>query len=659
MKWGISVMPSRTSLFNKEMILQVGRSIGWISVIYFLGLLFAVPIKIMMTYSGDEYRYFGPINSIFKVEFGFQFILFVTVPVLLAVFLYRFLHVKQAADLMHSLPLKREKIYHFYTLTGFVFLLIPVLLISLITIMIHSLYNLNLYFQLQDIAVWTGTVILFNAVLYIAGVFVAMVTGISAVQGVLTYILLLFPAGFSLLVIYNLGMMLYGFPSDYYQSRNIENMTPITHLAQMESQKLSVKEIVLYLVILLTFYVLSMFIYKKRKIESASEAIAFASLKVVFKYGVTLCTMLLGGMYFNAMQNQFGWLLFGYGFGAVIGYFVAEMVLQKSWRVFRNVRGLGLFAAAIIVFILLIQILSPYEKRVPGLNEVKSVTLTNSNHNIEDEFFRPKPLKERKNIELVRQLHSEIITNEKLNANDKDMGEYAIITYELSNGKKMIRQYHIDRMVYQQNLKKIHESLEYKHATNPIFSVKPEKVKSLRISDGSMLDKRLILTERDEITEALKILKLEIEKEPYEPDYYQRGNQSTIEIELGTNYPVYAELRPSYKTLINWLDRKGLLDEAMVTTEDVDYIIVTDEVIKEEDFKEYPEPEILEKILNNKKSLKVTEKGQIQAALETAGYGWFNEQPFTAVFVYKNGSHKEIRTFSEKHVPDFIKEHFK
>lgn len=121
-------MPSRTSLFNKEMILQVGRSVGWISVIYFLGLLFAVPIRIIMTYTDQNFRDLTAVESLFRFDFGLQLILYVSVPVLLAVFLYRFLHVKQAADLMHSMPIKREKIYHFYTLTGLVYLIIPVVL---------------------------------------------------------------------------------------------------------------------------------------------------------------------------------------------------------------------------------------------------------------------------------------------------------------------------------------------------------------------------------------------------------------------------------------------------------------------------------------------------------------------------------------------------
>ena len=101
-----------------------------------------------------------------------------------------------------------------------------------------------------------------------------------------------------------------------------------------------------------------------------------------------------------------------------------------------------------------------------------------------------------------------------------------------------------------------------------------------------------------------------------------------------------------------------MLDQALVTPSDLDYIVVTNDVIRQEEFKEYPEQDILDKIISNKNSFKITNQDQLQAANENAGYGWFNEEPKTALFVYKNANYKEIRTFNEKYVPDFIKEHF-
>lgn len=651
-------MQSRTSLFNKEMVLQVGRNVGWISAIYFLALFFAIPLQIMMIYSGENYRNFMPVQRLFDFQFPIQFIMFITVPVVMAIFLYRFLHVKQAADLIHSLPLKRQQIFHFYTLTGFVFLIVPVILVSLITAIIHGAYDLNLYFQLEDIFRWTGIVILYNSVFFLSGVFIAMVTGISVVQGVLTYIMLLFPAGFTLLIIYNLGLMLYGFPSDYYQIRNIEYLSPISHLAFLEGQNISAKSYLIYSAIVLVLYFLSLYLYKKRNIEAASEAIAFNGLRIVFKYGVAFCMMLLGGMYFDAMQNKFAWLIFGYGAGGIIGYFAAEMVLQKTWRVFGRVKGLGYFAAGMVVLILITQAFAPYEKKVPALDDIKNVTYANHIYIHQEDRLAPKPLKQKENIEAVRMLHEDILKNERMNEQRMESQESALFIYELKNGKKLVRQYTIDRYDYERQLKEIYESLEYKRAHEPIFKINTEDITSIRINKH-LSDSPLTITEENKINEAFEILKKEVEQESFTIDSYPIGNQSTIEIMSGINNYDHIELKQSYKSFIAWLEKNDMVEEALVTPEDIEYIVVSNDSIKEEQFKEYPEEEIINRIINDKNALKLRERNQVLSAIESAGYGWFNESPYTAIFVYKNGNYKEIRTFSDKNVPDFIREHFK
>ncbi|WNF21086.1 DUF6449 domain-containing protein [Mesobacillus jeotgali] len=651
-------MQSKISLFNKEMVLQVGRNVGWISAIYFLALFFAIPLQIMMIYSSENYRNLMPVQRLFDFQFPIQFIMFITVPVVMAIFLYRFLHVKQAADLIHSLPIKRQQIFHFYTLTGFAFLIVPVILVLLITVIIHGAYDLNLYFQLEDIFRWAGIVILYNSVFFLSGVFIAMVTGISVVQGVLTYIMLLFPAGFTLLIIYNLGLMLYGFPSDYYQIRNIEYLSPISHLAFLEGENISAKSYFIYSALVLVLYFLSLYLYKKRNIEAASEAIAFNGLRIIFKYGVAFCMMLLGGMYFDAMQNKFAWLIFGYAAGGIIGYYAAEMVLQKTWRVFGRVKGLGYFAAGMVVLILISQAFAPYEKKVPALDDIKSVTYANHIYIHQDDRLAPKPLLQKETIEAVRIFHESILKNERINEQKMESQESALFIYELKNGKKLVRQYTIDRYDYEPLLKEIYESLEYKRAHEPIFRINTGDITSIRINKH-FSESPLTITDENKINEAFEILKKEIEQEPFTIDSYPVGNQSTIEIMSGINNFDHIELKQSYKSFIAWLEKNDMLEEAMVTPEDIEYIVVSNESIKEEQFKEYPEEEITNRIMNDRNALKLSDRDHVLSAIESAGHGWFNESPYTAIFVYKNGNYKEIRTFSDNHVPDFIREYFK
>ena len=94
-------MPSKTSLFNKEIFLQIVRSTGWISLIYFLGLLFSLPIRILMIYTENNTYKRTPemVESLFQYDLHIQVILFVAIPILMSIFLFRFLQVKQSAGI--------------------------------------------------------------------------------------------------------------------------------------------------------------------------------------------------------------------------------------------------------------------------------------------------------------------------------------------------------------------------------------------------------------------------------------------------------------------------------------------------------------------------------------------------------------------------------
>ncbi|WP_059170383.1 DUF6449 domain-containing protein [Bacillus sp. FJAT-27445] len=653
-------MPSRMSLFNKDLILQIARSVGWISIVYFLVLLFILPIRMLMLYSDRELHVWTPSETLFQYDFGIQFVLVIAAPVLLSVFLYRFLHVKQWSDLMHSLPVKRTHIYHFYTVAGFVFLVLPILLISAIILAMQTAYGWNLYMSVEDIAVWAGLTIVFNIVIYLAGVFVAMVTGISAVQAVLTYIFLLFPAGISLLVIYNLGMLLYGFPSSYYRINNIEYLSPITHLTIMESANghIGWKQALIYLAISAVLYVLGLFIYQKRKTEAASDAIAFDSLKVVFKFGVTVCTMMLGGMYFGNGQHTMGWMVFGYAFGAFIGYFVAEMVLQKTWRVFGNLRGFAVYAGVIVLLILGLQAFGPYEKHIPAQNEIKSVMVTEFLHRYEeaDLLYRPVPLKGEKAIEMVRKLHAAIIQREKSNWQDPRITQQFFFTYELENGKKVVREYNINADEYKSWLRPLQLTKEYKHSINPIFKLKESSVRKIRINDGVGLNKKVLISDSQEVKKALAILKREVENESYEEWKYPIGTKAVIEIESYQGV-VQLDLKKSYNEFAAWLNENELLEEATVSANDVDYIAVMKNA--PDLMHQYGIEELFEGPMKQDPStLIIKDKKDIQQALDQSRNGWNESDAYVTVVVYKPYGMKELRSFDEKNVPDFIKSHF-
>ncbi|CEG27043.1 DUF6449 domain-containing protein [Bacillus sp. B-jedd] len=660
-------MQSKMSLFNRDLFLQIARNVGWISIVYFLGLLFALPIRMMLMYSETIYDdNWHPPANLFQYDYAIQFILLIAAPVLLSVFLFRFLQVRQWSDMMHSLPVSRDKIFHFYSVAGMVFLLLPILAISIILMILQVVYGWDYYYGFEDIFQWAAVTAVFNLVMYFAGVFVAMVTGISVVQAVLTYILLLFPAGISLLLTYNLGMLLYGFPSDYFQVGRIELISPITHLTILEGTdgRIGWQSLLLYMVITVVLYILALLIYKRRNAEAASEPLAFGSLKAIFKFGVTVCMMMLGGLYFGEYQRTFNWLLFGYAFGTVFGYFVAEMVLQKTWRVFglANFRGFAVYSGIIVALLIGIQSFGGYEKYVPAQEKIKKVTLSNQiiSRNEEDTIYMPSPLKSIESIDSVRKLHSEIIANEKMNKHDLRNTGYFYFIYELKSGKKVIREYRINEREYEKWLRPLQMSTEYIRATNPLFKIKEESIRKINIRDEAGLEKIVSISDVEEIHEAVSILKKELENETYEEWRAPVGTYTTIEITDNSD-TVHMQLKTSYREFQGWLKEKGLYDEAVITPKDVKYILVSKKLAETTDFRERsddPIGSLINEMENDPDTLKIKDKEKIQEALDQAGYSWYEKKDYLAIFVYNRRDMKEIRSFNEKDAPAFIKSHF-
>ncbi|MDP4170459.1 MAG: DUF6449 domain-containing protein [Bacillota bacterium] len=652
-------MLSKTSRLNKEIIKQIFRSVGWISILYFLGLLFCLPLTILMWYSGDEKINYMKVTSLFQYDFPIQLLLMVIVPVLLSVFLFRFLHVKQATDFMHSLPLRRERIFHHYALTGVLFLVVPVAVISVIIVVLHSALGLTAIFTLKMVFVWTGITLLVNLLLYTVGVFVAMMTGISAVQAVLTYIVLFFPVGITLILFFNLKILLYGFPIDYFINQDLEKMSPITYASILEQGHFQTNIIVIYAVCALIFYCLGLFFYKKRKHEAVSEAIAFLNLRSVFKYGTTFCTMLAGGMYFSEVSNgNLSWIVFGYAVGTLLGYFLAEMVLQKTWRVFTRLKGLGIFSAAMVLLVLAIQFSGFYDHRIPEQNEIKSVLLTdNANRDVISEdtmakYYLQIPMSHSENIEAVRKLHKQIIEDKSINQKSKlDQTQIAFLTYTLKNGETVRREYRINRSLYDDFYKPIYESEEYKRNSNAIFKVNENKIRALSISPNGPIQKNLVISEPADIKEAIRTLREDVLEESYADSLYFQNQGTNLEIRLGKREFLNMEIKSSYQNFNGWLKEKGWLDRASVTAEDIDYILIGKS--KGQDIRN--DVEILKDLEKQPDRLKVTDPTQIQLALDRRG--WANSK-YVAYFHYKIGKFSEIFFFDDEHAPDYVKSHF-
>ena len=225
MKWGTSAMPFKIVSFNKELVFYIFRSTGWIGFLYFIGLIFALPLEILTIILNNNSEYMNFVN-LFSSQGMIQFVLVISIPVLLAIFLFRFLQVKQASDFIHSLPITRTKYIRSYDRDGDCLYHCPHFAYRPHLDLFHSALDVEKLYSLTDIWSWMGITFVMETVIFSVAVLIGMVTGLSALQGLLTYISLGLPVGLFILFAANVKFLMAGFFAEYYLSANMNSISP-------------------------------------------------------------------------------------------------------------------------------------------------------------------------------------------------------------------------------------------------------------------------------------------------------------------------------------------------------------------------------------------------------------------------------------------------
>lgn len=663
-------MKSKTSFFNKGIILNDFKRFLWIGVVYFLGLFFAGPLKILMNYNSEnlqrythnysDYTYEGnPIRNIFYFNYNeILGILILIVPVLAAVFLFMYIHNKKSADMIHSLPIKREKMYNSHIVAGLVILIIPIIINGAISVILNTAMHLEKYCSVKDIINCMTMSIIISIVLFSASVFVAMNTGNSIAQGILTYIVLLLPFGIIGLLTGNLNRFIYGFSSRMYFSEEMEFLSPITRLFSSPKMPMTLKEVGIYVLICILFCLLGRVLYKIRNIEAASNIIAFSKLNPIFKYGVTFCSMLVGGLYFGSFENSIiNWIIFGYVSSSLIGYFLAQMAIKKSLYVFKDIKGYYIY---IIVIVLLgVGIKSDmfgYEKYTPQLSDIKSVYY-NYYYNNEEYKHKKDTYFEKENIKNIVDLHNQIIIEKKENENYKKNNEVVVFVYELKSGKKISREYLIPSGKYHKYLKSIYEAIEYKKSHYKIFKLNYSNIEMFQIVQHGNYnrDSSLIITNPSEIKEAIDAIKDDLINKTYEQELYDRGPASSIEITLKNKnkeqddfHEYIGEFDKNSKKLEEWLTTKGYIKNVKITKEDIKYILI-----------EKITNRYVDSIKENKgeKRLEIKDKSQMEFLLNNYKRNREENSEYIVEFHLNNGRIFN-GTLDNNDIPDFVSNYF-
>ncbi|MBR5157027.1 MAG: hypothetical protein IKW59_04580 [Clostridia bacterium] len=585
-------MKRPASFFNFAIFKSDLKRFWWVSALYSILIFVSCLLPFYITYQGYVVGKALPaertyLNSNILNYSIFPYFLLAIIAVGTAVLLFSYLNSKSAVAQIHSVPVKRETLFITHTVFGLLTLIVPVLINAVILLLMRTNPSISQVVSVAHIVQWAHTQMSYAVIGFSFAVFIGMFTANSVAHIIFTYIFALLPLAFELAIRGLMNLHLHGY---YFYGAGISATTDFLYFGI--DKLCTVTYPLIYLAYSIIFLVLSLFVYKLRDLENTAEVIAFPKLKPVFVYGVSLCMGVMGYFYLVAIADITSmFLILPFG---ILGLIIANMVAKKAFTLKGSIKPAVALLISALAFVLLFEAdITGFEKRVPKSTDIESVSVTrrsiemltqvrsiNGAQKIEKGEYIPN-LYDSEDIENVIKFHS-FKTQDKKESKDKIDPIY--ITYNLKNGKKMVRQYSVNLRTEQDLLKPIIETDEYKRHILPVISGETENVETVNISDARFRDYRKYFAEKQEDKEVInricEALKKDIENAKYDEFAYGESTLTTIEIEElipwyyeGTDilvpseerYGGYTEyysysVRPSYENTIAVLYELGLYD---------------------------------------------------------------------------------------------------
>lgn len=369
---------------------------------------------------------------------------------------FSFLYHSRSANFFGALPLRRENLFVTCYLAGLLLSFGPNLLVALLSLLAGLLRGMLVG---TELAIWLAAQSLTFVFYYSFAVLLAMVVGhVAALPGL--YVVLNFTAIVVEALIRELlknfvygmwfdGNFWFDWASPLYYA--LAEGTPEVHSVWEELELLDCyfegwKQLLILAAAGVAFAALAFWFFRRRRMESAGDVIAVRHLKPVFLYGFTVgCSLVLGYLLAEMLVSGIGSrnfvpVLLCMLAGAFLGYFVGEMMLHKSVRVFRKRHWVNWAVTCVVITAAMLCVrldVFGYSSYVPLAEEVEAVSLTYGESYTQDPGM----------IEEAVALHQEILdrrTETELAVENND-GWYnsMYLRYRLKNGKTVCRSYEL------------------------------------------------------------------------------------------------------------------------------------------------------------------------------------------------------------------------
>lgn len=462
-------MRSATSYFNGTLYRKTLARFWPLWGLWGLGWMFLLPLNMLnnflqMSRRMETSRVADRVDQAVNVPQFLQpgVVLALIFAVLCAMAVFGYLYNSRSACWTHALPLRREALFTTQYLAGLSFLLLPLAAAGTLTAIVElSFLPMGRWGEaLAALLTWllaqSGICLFF----FSFAAFCAMFTGHILALPAFYCIFNMLASGLWFLVDALLSEFYYGYAGISGMLTVVTYLTPFHALndaadwwpahQSTPAYLQSPGTIAVYAAIGVGLALASLYVYRRRHVETAGDVVAVALVRPLFKYGVSFCSGLAFGMFTAAF---FGWaelpiLIPCIVVWSVIGYFAAEMLLKKSFRVFKAWKGGAVMAGAMLALCLLCLLdVFGVVKRVPAPEQVEYVMVDidmgypyDSGRTLSGQILDPDQ------IRAITALHQAIVDSRdsrEYNGHRAD-SDYAsaYLTYYLSNGSQVRRRYH-------------------------------------------------------------------------------------------------------------------------------------------------------------------------------------------------------------------------
>lgn len=380
--------------------------------------------------------------------------------ILCAMAVFGYLYNSRSACWTHALPMRREALFTTQYLAGLSMMLLPLLAAAVLTAIVEVSFLPMEHWKvvLSVLLTWllaqSGICLFFFSFAALCAMFTGHILALPAFYGILNGL----AAGLWYLMDALMNEFYYGYAGSPGALTVAEYLTPAAALTQavewwsgdkdIPAHLQSPGTVAVYAAIGVGLALVSLYVYRRRHVETAGDVVAVALVRPLFKYGVSFCAGLAFGMFTAAF---FGWSDLPVLIPCILvwtaaGYFAAEMLLKKSFRVLNAWKG-GAVMTAVMLALCLACLADVFGvvNRVPDPEKVEYVMVDiNMGYPYDDGQNLNATLTDPAQIEKILALHQAIVDNR----NNEGRGtssesDYTSVRlyYTLSGGGRLDRRY--------------------------------------------------------------------------------------------------------------------------------------------------------------------------------------------------------------------------